>query len=109
MNTPPPYMDVALQCKQQVGEQSLVRGGPFELGDAKHCSAWARAELMSALLCCGRPLKAQVHTDVSFRLRNQASMNVLTGVTLTDKTSEFSECKRNHPHHEEEGCVFRWH
>lgn len=70
-------MDVTLQCKQQVSEQSLVHGWPFELWDAEHCSAWARAELTSLFLCHGHPPEAKIHMYVPFHLGDQAAMQTL--------------------------------
>lgn len=74
LHTPPPDMDVTLQCKQQVSEQSLVHGRPFELWDAEHGGAWTGAELPSLLLRHGRPPEAQVHTDVPFQLSGEAAV-----------------------------------
>lgn len=67
-------MDVVLQCKQQVSEQPLVRGRPFELRDTEHGGAWPRTELTSLLLCRGRPTEAKVHTYVPLNLGGWAAV-----------------------------------
>lgn len=67
-------MDVTLQCKQQVSEQSLVHGWPFELWDAEHGGAWAGAELTPLFLRHGHPPEAQIHTYVPLHLRGKAAM-----------------------------------
>lgn len=77
-NAPPPDMHVALQRKQQVGEQPLVHGRPLELRDAEHGGAWAGAELSPLLLRHGHPPKAQVHADVLLHGSGRPSVQTLT-------------------------------
>lgn len=70
-------MDVPLQCKHQVSKQSLVHNWPFELWDAEHCGAWARAELMSLFLHHGDLSETQVHSYISICLSAKAAMQTL--------------------------------
>ena len=59
---PSPDVDVGLQGKQEVGQQPLVHGRPFELWDAEHGGPRAGAELPPLLLRHGHAPEAQVHT-----------------------------------------------
>lgn len=70
-------MDVPLQGKHQVSKQSLVHDWPFELWDAEHCGAWARAELMPLFLHHWDPRDTRIHSYISICLSAKAAMQAL--------------------------------
>lgn len=80
-------MDVTLQGVQQVSEQPLVHGRPFELRDTEHGGARTRTELTPLLLCHRGPPETQVHVNVllcmgglttMYTLRENESYTVVT-------------------------------
>lgn len=70
-------MHVSLQGKQQVSEEPLMHGGPFEFWDAEHCGARPGAELAALLLRHGHAPETQVNAQVSLQLCRTTTMEGL--------------------------------